>query len=922
VDDLIAGNNSQGTVTSVDLDAPLGFESSGGPVTTSGSITLSYAVGYQGFTTAESLKLAGITAGADVTNSTTVQAAGALMDSEVENLAAVKSFNPTDYATSAQGALADSATQPDDLASAIATHDDEEDPHNGASPTFADLTLTGLLTAPHIHGSLAGDIYLHVKNTSGSSLAANTAVYATGSVGDTDRIEVAACDPTDPAKMPAIGLLTTTLANNGEGDAIILGELRPTNTGSYTLGDELYVGAGGALVNSIPASGTVQRVGSVARVQAESGTIVVGIGAGMSRVGFTSAYSDLSGTPTLITTLDGLSDVTLSSPSDQQVLKYDSATGQWINAAAPGGGGGTVSSVGFTAPTGFSVSGSPITTSGTIALSYAVGYQGFTSAEASKLAGIDAGAQVNVATDLAYSAASRLLSSSTGSDVTLPLFTSSDAGLVGASGGGTTNFLRADGTWAEPPGGSGTVTSVALTAPTGFSVSGSPITTSGTLAISYATGYQGYTSAEASKLAGIADGAEVNVNADWNAASGDAQILNKPTLGTAAALDVGTTAGTVAAGDDARFHDAVTLAASVADVLDLTGQELTADDPGADRLIFWDDSAGKLTHLTIGANLSITGTTMDAAGVSDGDKGDITVSGGGATWTIDNSTVSYAKIQDVSATDKLLGRSTAGAGVVEEITCTAAGRALLDDIDAAAQRTTLGLATVASTGAYSDLSGTPTIPSAADATPQPLGVAAIGVSSDYAREDHVHVMPSAADVGADAAGAAASAVSTHEAASDPHPGYALETSLGNAAALDVGTTAGTVAAGDDARFAVEDIYVITCSDEETALTTGTAKATFTMATAGTLTGVKATVTTAPVGSNLIVDINENGTSLLSTKLSIDDGEKTSKTAATPPVISGSALADDAEITIDIDQVGSGTGTAGAGLKVTLYVTRS
>jgi len=118
----------------------------------------------------------------------------------------------------------------------------------------------------------------------------------------------------------------------------------------------------------------------------------------------------------------------------------------------------------------------------------------------------------------------------------------------------------------------------------------------------------------------------------------------------------------------------------------------------------------------------------------------------------------------------------------------------------------------------------------------------------------------------------------------------------------------------------DDIYVIACSDETTDLTTGTAKVTFRMPTAGTLTAVKATVTTAPVGSDLIVDINEAGTSVLSTKLSIDDGEKTSETAATPPVISDSALADDAEITIDIDQVGSGT--AGAGLKVTLYVSRS
>ena len=57
----------------------------------------------------------------------------------------------------------------------------------------------------------------------------------------------------------------------------------------------------------------------------------------------------------------------------------------------------------------------------------------------------------------------------------------------------------------------------------------------------------------------------------------------------------------------------------------------------------------------------------------------------------------YNKIQNVSATDRLLGRSTAGAGSVEEITCTAAGRALLDDADAAAQRATLGLGTI-STG--------------------------------------------------------------------------------------------------------------------------------------------------------------------------------------------------------------------------------
>ena len=104
------------------------------------------------------------------------------------------------------------------------------------------------------------------------------------------------------------------------------------------------------------------------------------------------------------------------------------------------------------------------------------------------------------------------------------------------------------------------------------------------------------------------------------------------------------------------------------------------------------------------------GQGASTGGVSDGDKGDITVSGSGATWTIDNDAVTYAKIQNVSATDRLLGRSTAGAGDIEEIPCTAAGRAILDDADAAAQRTTLGAEALTSiargSGAASNINST------------------------------------------------------------------------------------------------------------------------------------------------------------------------------------------------------------------------
>lgn len=65
--------------------------------------------------------------------------------------------------------------------------------------------------------------------------------------------------------------------------------------------------------------------------------------------------------------------------------------------------------------------------------------------------------------------------------------------------------------------------------------------------------------------------------------------------------------------------------------------------------------------------------------------------------------VTLAKLANL-ATDRIIGRATAGAGVPEALTCTAAGRALLDDADAAAQRTTLGLATIASSGSAADLS--------------------------------------------------------------------------------------------------------------------------------------------------------------------------------------------------------------------------
>lgn len=111
---------------------------------------------------------------------------------------------------------------------------------------------------------------------------------------------------------------------------------------------------------------------------------------------------------------------------------------------------------------------------------------------------------------------------------------------------------------------------------------------------------------------------------------------------------------------------------------------------------------------------------------------------------------------------------------------------------------------------------------------------------------------------------------------------------------------------------------VALSDETTTIATGTAKATIRMPFAMTLTGVRATLSTASSSGVVTVDINEGGTSVLSTKLTVDATEKTSTTATAAAVISDGALADDAEITFDIDTAGTGA----TGLKVWLIGTRA
>lgn len=167
---------------------------------------------------------------------------------------------------------------------------DEGLTYNKTTDTLSatNLTVSGLSTLAHIHGSIAGNLYVHVKNTSGVTLAKGTPVYATGSVGVSGRIEVAAADYTNSAKMPAIGITDAELIANAEGNAVVVGEITGLATNSYAINQEIFVGTSG-LLGTLPTTGEAQSIAVVSRVHASTGIIVVNSQARLSNGAITNA---------------------------------------------------------------------------------------------------------------------------------------------------------------------------------------------------------------------------------------------------------------------------------------------------------------------------------------------------------------------------------------------------------------------------------------------------------------------------------------------------------------------------------------------------------------------------------------------------------------------------------------------------------
>lgn len=321
-----------GTVTSVAMSVPTGFAISGTPITTSGTLALSFASGYSLPTTAKQSNWD--TAYTNNHTHSNKSVLDGITSTDVSEWDSAYSFASSsgfgtagnDYVPITLGSTTKNVLTSHQSLSGYATTTDLDGyvPRTGCtslSGTFSPTTSGGAnfgTSSKRLgyvyaqYGNFSNHIYIggvKVSEDSTGVLKFEGSIYATGGVS-------------------ALGQ-----SSGGSGSATSLADLVDTAISNPSNGQVLkYDSTSGKWIN---------------------GSITPGS-----------------------TTLTGLTDTNISSPTNGQVLKYNSTSGKWENANESGGGGGTgtVTSVALSVPTGLSVSGSPITTSGTLAISFASGY--------------------------------------------------------------------------------------------------------------------------------------------------------------------------------------------------------------------------------------------------------------------------------------------------------------------------------------------------------------------------------------------------------------------------------------------------------------------------------------------------------------------------------------------------------------------
>lgn len=477
-----------GTVTSVGMTTPTGFVVSGSPITSSGTLALAYDTGYQGYTSTEATKLAGIEVGATADQSAseilaaliTVDGAASGLDADILDgqhgsyyLDWTNVTNKPDPTITLAGDLSGSVTLTD-LASGTLTASIVANSVVLGADTTGDYiaTISGTIGEIEVSsvGSEGAAITIGLPNdvTVGGTLSVSN-INVTGTVDGRD-VSV------DGTKLDGI----ETGATADQSASEILSLLLVVDGAASDLDADLLDGQHGSYYSdwtnvtnkpdpTITLAGDL--TGSVTLTDLTSGTLTASIAANSVALG-----SDTTGNYV----------ATISGTANEIEVTGSGAEGAGVTIGLPNdvtvSGALTVSSINVTG----TVDGRDLSVDG------------------AKLDGISSGAEVN---QNAFSSIVVAGQTTIAADTKMDTLT-----IAAGTGISITTDANID-TLTITASTNGTVTSVGMTTPTGLVVSGSPITSSGTLALTYDTGYQGYTSTEASKLAGIESGATADQSA-------------------------------------------------------------------------------------------------------------------------------------------------------------------------------------------------------------------------------------------------------------------------------------------------------------------------------------------------------------------------------------------------------------------------
>lgn len=238
-------------------------------------------------------------------------------------------------------------------------------------------TLSLVMNGGNAVQQIGEEQYYRIKAS--SAITEGQVVMFTGTVGASGALTGApAFGLTASTASYVMGIATENIAHNGWGYVTSFGLVRQIDTSAFTAGDILYLDptVAGGLTTSIPAAPN-PKVQVCACIYSSAS-----VGSYFVRPSFGGILGQYEG------------DVTVSTPANGDLLIRNQTAGKWVNAPLTAGtgisvtnsaggitiantspsSGGTVTSVGMTVPTGLTVTGSPVTTSGTLAVSYTSGY--------------------------------------------------------------------------------------------------------------------------------------------------------------------------------------------------------------------------------------------------------------------------------------------------------------------------------------------------------------------------------------------------------------------------------------------------------------------------------------------------------------------------------------------------------------------